>query len=152
MNFISLSVAAVSLLASVHLGGTSIKSMTEDNPAYVVEPVSLEESADPESIAPITTVKDVVKDYFKDIPVLAKVAECESQFRQVDENGGVLRGVKNPFDVGVMQINEKYHLDRSEEMNMNIYSLDGNLEYARTLYNESGTAPWSSSKACWSKS
>jgi hypothetical protein len=98
----------------------------------------------------ISTVENVVKDYFKDIPVLAKVASCESQFRQFNLDGSVLRGVKNSFDVGVMQINEKYHLEQSKEKNVDIYSLNGNLEYARDLYNESGTAPWSSSKPCWS--
>jgi len=150
MNFISLSVVAMSLFASVHLGGANIKSMTQDNPVYVVEPVVL--SQDIESKPAISTVKveDVVKDYFKDIPVLAKVAQCESEFRQVDGNGNVLRGTKNSFDVGVMQINEQYHLDRAEKMGVDIYSLGGNLEYARALYNESGTAPWSSSKPCWS--
>lgn len=150
MNFISLSMVAASLLASVHLGGANIKSMTEDNPAYTVKEVSLAENVDPKPLISANPVEDVVKDYFKDIPVLAKVAQCESEFRQVDENGDVLRGTKNQFDVGVMQINEKYHLDRSEKLGMNIYSLNGNLEYARALYNESGTAPWSSSEPCWS--
>jgi hypothetical protein len=152
MNFISTSIAAVSLLASVHLGGANIKSMTQDNPVYVALPISLSENIDAKAIAPIATVENVVKDYFKDIPILVKVAECESHFRQVDENGDVLRGEVNAFDVGVMQINEKYHLERSEKMDINIYSLDGNLKYARALYNDSGTAPWSSSKACWSAS
>jgi hypothetical protein len=151
MNFISLSIAAMSLLASVNLSGANIKAMTQDNPAYVVEAVSLPQDIGSKPTVPMATVEDVVKDYFKDIPILAKVAKCESQFRQVDETGDVLRGTVNSFDVGVMQINEKYHLDRSEKMDINIYSLGGNLEYARALYNQSGTAPWSSSKSCWSK-
>ena len=132
------------------MGGADIKSMTQDNPAYVVEPVVLAQDVESKQAISTTTVEDVVKDYFKDIPILAKVAKCESQFRQVDENGDVLRGKANKFDVGVMQINEKYHLERSEKMGINIYSLDGNLEYARDLYNRSGTAPWSSSKPCGS--
>jgi hypothetical protein len=150
MNFISLSITAVSLLASVHLGSANIKSMTQDNPTYVVQEVSLGDEINPKPVIFAATVEDVVEDYFKDIPILVKVAKCESRFRQVDENGDVLRGVKNSFDVGVMQINERYHLERSEKMNLNIYSLAGNLEYARALYNDSGTAPWSSSKSCWS--
>lgn len=150
MNFISLSMVAVSLLVSVHMGGVNIKSIAQENPAYVVETVSLSEDIQSKSVISTTTVEDIVKDYFKDIPILAKVAKCESQFRQVDKDGEVLRGVVNSFDVGVMQINEKYHLDHSEKMNLNIHSLGGNLEYARALYNESGTAPWSSSKPCWS--
>jgi outer membrane receptor for ferrienterochelin and colicin len=150
MNFILQSVSIISLLASISMGGANIKATTQDNPAYAVETVSLEQNLDAKPAISTATVEDVVKDYFKDVPVLAKVAKCESQFRQVDKNGDVLRGVQNSFDVGVMQINEKYHLNRSEKMDINIYTLGGNLEYARALYNESGTAPWSSSKACWS--
>lgn len=150
MNFISLSIAAISLAASVHLGGANIKAMTEENPVYAVEVVSLNDNVGSKSVIPVATVEDVVKDYFKDIPVMVKVAKCESEFRQFDKSGKVLRGVQNSFDVGVMQINESYHLERSKKMDINIYSLAGNMEYARVLYNDSGTAPWSSSKACWS--
>jgi hypothetical protein len=152
MNILT-SIAAISLLASVHMGGADIKAMTQDNPAYTVHAVVLADNIEPKSvISKTTTVEEVVKDYFKDIPILAQVAKCESTFRQHDSNGNVLRGVVNSFDVGVMQINEKYHLERSQKMNINIYSLDGNLEYARALYDQSGTAPWSSSKACWAES
>ena len=150
MNFISLSIAAMSLLASVHLGGANIKSMTQENPTYAVEAVTSGENLEQKSVIPEAKVVDVVKDYFKDIPILVKVAQCESEFRQFDANGDVLRGVVNSFDVGVMQINEKYHLEPSERMNLDVHTLGGNLEYARALYNQSGTAPWSSSKPCWS--
>jgi hypothetical protein len=51
-----------------------------------------------------------------------------------------------------MQINEKYHLEKSEKDNYNIYTLEGNTAYARQLYEEEGTRPWNSSKACWGKS
>ena len=37
----------------------------------------------------------------------------------------------NAVDVGVMQINEDYHLDTAQSLGMNIYSIDGNLAYAR---------------------
>ena len=141
---------AASLIASAHFSTIDVKSMTQDNPAYAVAAVSMPQDTESKSIIPAPTTEDVVKDYFKDIPILAKVAQCESEFRQTDGNGDVLRGIVNPFDVGVMQVNEKYHLDRSKEMGMNIYTLDGNLQYARALYNESGTAPWSASKPCWS--
>ena len=140
---------AMSLLASANLGNADVKSMVQDNPAYVVAPVSVPNNLQSQSVIAAPTVEEVVKDYFKDIPVLAKVAQCESEFRQFDKNGDVLRGKVNQFDVGVMQINELYHLDRSKKKDMDIYTLQGNLEYARALYNDSGTAPWDSSKPCW---
>ena len=55
------------------------------------------------------SVEEDVKRYFSDIPILAKVAFCESTFRHHDENGDVIRGDVDSRDVGVMQINEYYH-------------------------------------------
>jgi hypothetical protein len=129
---------------------TDVKSTTIENPVYqvaIVETVPGDEI--PAIVAP--TVKDVVSDYFKDIPILVKVARCESQFRQVDSSGKTLRGIENGADVGVMQINEKYHLDRSKKLGLDIYTLEGNLAYGKVLYDEQGTAPWMASSPCWSK-
>ena len=107
--------------------------------------------------APIVETKKVsteqyVKDYFDDIPVMIDIARCESHFRQFDKNGEIYRGMVNNQDVGVMQINEHYHLDIAEKGNYNIYSLSGNTAYARALYEKSGTAPWISSRPCWGNS
>lgn len=95
-------------------------------------------------------VEAYVKEYFKDVPILAEVARCESQFRQTDKEGNIIRGVQNRFDVGVMQINELYHRDEAKAQNIDIYSLDGNLKYARELYEKQGVYPWMASSACWS--
>ncbi len=92
-----------------------------------------------------------VRQYFKDIPIMIQIARCESTFRQLDENGDIHRGRVNNADVGVMQINEYYHLDQAERKNINIYTLEGNTAYARDLYMREGTQPWSSSKPCWGK-
>ncbi len=152
MNILNLSIVALSIFASSHLGGMDVKSMTQDNPVYSkAETVSLPANVEVKTEVLPAKVEDVVKEYFKDTPILAKVAQCESEFRQVDADGNVLRGVANPFDVGVMQINEKYHLERAQKAGINIYSLTGNMKYALALYKENGTAPWSASQPCWSK-
>ena len=90
-----------------------------------------------------------VRIYFSDIPIMAEISECESRFRQFDNNGDVLRGEQNPRDVGVMQINEDYHLDTALEKGIDLYTLEGNLAYARDLYEKMGTSPWKYSKKCW---
>ncbi|MBX4199048.1 hypothetical protein KW800_02110 [Candidatus Parcubacteria bacterium] len=108
-----------------------------------------------ENYQPITdpeNVKLFIADYFADVPALQKVAACESHFRQYTAKGNVQRGEKNRYDVGVMQINELYHADEAKALNMNIYSIDGNVAYARMLYEREGLKPWSSSKGCWSRS
>lgn len=99
--------------------------------------------------------KDVeahVREYFSDIPIMIEVARCESHFTQFTKSGKVLRGRAVPEDVGVMQVNETYHLERSKKLGYDIYTLDGNLEYARHLYDELGARPWLASAPCWSKS
>ena len=99
-----------------------------------------------------TTSKDInaiTRAYFKKTPVLAEIARCESEFRQFSSAGVVLRGRVNSADVGVMQINEKYHLKTAQELGMDIYSLEGNMKYARHLYETQGVSPWKYSKDCW---
>lgn len=96
-------------------------------------------------------IETMVRISFGDAPILIEVAKCESRMRQFDKRGEVFRGEANPYDVGVMQINEFYHLDRSEKLGFNIHTVEGNLGYARLLYEKEGTKPWKASKACWSK-
>jgi len=100
---------------------------------------------------PLTT-KDKVNDYFEDIPIMAEIAFCESGTRQFIADGSVLRGRVNSADVGVMQINEKYHAATAIKLGINIYSLEGNMAYGRYLYETQGTRPWNYSSHCWGKS
>lgn len=94
-------------------------------------------------------IESKVKTYFSDAPIMQRIAYCESRNRQFDTDGSVFRGVVNNKDVGVFQINEKYHLSDSQKMGINIHTVDGNLEYAKYLYEKQGTRPWSSSRPCW---
>ena len=94
-------------------------------------------------------VASKVKVYFADAPIMQKIAYCESRNRQFDKDGSIFRGIVNPRDVGVFQVNERYHLADSKKMGIDIYTVDGNLEYARHLYESQGTQPWSSSRPCW---
>lgn len=98
-----------------------------------------------------TTVEEYVRAYFADAPIMAKVAFCESTFRQFDKDGSVHRGVVNNKDVGLMQINEYYHLDTAEKLGLDIYTIQGNVAYARYLFEKEGTTPWLSSSPCWGK-
>jgi hypothetical protein len=98
----------------------------------------------------VETVREHVEAYFADIPIMADIARCESHDRQFDMAGSVYRGEQNNKDVGVMQINEHYHLEEAQALGFDLYTLQGNLAYARFLYDREGTAPWSSSAYCWS--
>lgn len=98
------------------------------------------------------TLEDHVRDYFKDSPEMAEIARCESHFRHFLPNGKVIRGKVNRFDIGLMQINELYHAEKATKLGYDIYTLEGNLAYAKWLYDEEGLLPWSSSSKCWKPS
>ena len=97
-----------------------------------------------------TDVPEKVRQYFKDTPILIEIAKCESTFRHLNKNGRIIRGKVNSSDIGVMQINEYYHSKEAEKLGIDLYSLEGNMEYAMYLYEKEGTRPWISSSPCWS--
>ena len=132
---------------------SSITGVT--SPVTVTEVPRVETSAVKEisrkEIENMMSTEQYVKQYFSDIPIMIQIAKCESRFRQLDRDGDIHRGEVNSADVGVMQINERYHLDQSVKKDYNIYTIEGNTAYARDLYEREGTQPWASSKACWGK-
>ena len=75
-----------------------------------------------------------VKSFADDKPLMVEISYCESRFRQYDKDGSVLRGIQNNKDVGLFQINEKYHLERAKKMGYDIYSPEGYMAYARLLF------------------
>ncbi len=83
-------------------------------------------------------------------PILDAIAFCESSGRQFNEDGSVVTGKINPYDIGKWQINILYHGDRAKELGIDLYTEEGNREFALLLYNEQGTKPWSWSSSCWS--
>ncbi|QDP67609.1 MAG: hypothetical protein Tp172MES00d2C118482111_3 [Prokaryotic dsDNA virus sp.] len=95
-------------------------------------------------------VEETVRDFFKDIPVMIAIARCESTFKQWDSRtGDVLMNSEGSSATGVMQLMASYHARPAEILGMDIEELEGNLQYARVLYNERGTQPWDASKKCW---
>ena len=104
--------------------------------------------------APLQTssvVESEVREYFKDIPILAEIAKCETHFRHLGEDGEVIQGEVNKGDIGVMQINTFYHADEALKLGIDLKTLRGNLTFAKWLYEKKGTAPWQSSAGCWQK-
>jgi hypothetical protein len=83
-------------------------------------------------------------------PILVDIARCESNFRQFDKDGNIIHGIANKADVGVMQINEKYHALMAAKLGLDLHTVEGNVAYARHLYYEQGSKPWSASEKCWS--
>lgn len=97
------------------------------------------------------TTKEIIEEHFENSPVMVDVSKCESEFRQFNTNDEPLRGRVNRADVGAFQINEKYHAATAIKLGIDIYTLEGNIEYAKYLYETQGTDPWVHSKPCWNK-
>lgn len=97
------------------------------------------------------TFEQYVREYFSDDPILAEIAKCESTFRQYSSSGEVIKGRINKSDVGVMQINKYYHLKQAEKLGYDLHTIEGNMAYAKALYDREGTRPWNSSSKCWKK-
>lgn len=91
----------------------------------------------------------IVREYFADIPVMIQVARCESTFRHTLSDGSVLTGRVDNADTGVMQINKRYHLSTATKLGLDLHDIYDNMAYARYLYENQGTQPWSASSACW---
>lgn len=115
-------------------------------PTYSVErPVSQASNAVYDEIIDLSAKYDLNTD------IALRIANCESNLRQYNSEGKILRGKVNPADAGVFQINEKYHLERSETLDLDIHKTHDNIEYAMWLMKKEGTRHWNSSKPCWNK-
>jgi hypothetical protein len=114
----------------------------------------------PAPMPAVQTVEEYVRDYFDTThtPILAEIAKCESQFRQFDKNGDVLKNSSGSSAIGLMQIMSSIHDSTADDLDIDIRTIQGNLAYAQYLYDKyedsygDGTLPWKASKSCWSKS
>ncbi len=79
--------------------------------------------------------------------MLKRICTAESGFKQFNKNGTVVRGMVNPSDIGICQINEPINNDLARKLGFDIYTEKGNLEFAQYLFNERGVQPWMAS-AC----
>ena len=103
-----------------------------------------------------TTQKEYVESEIKAVwgvnsQIGIDIARCESQLRQYDEKGGVLRGIQVKEDTGAFQVNTTYHLETAINLGIDIFTLNGNVRYAKRLFDLNGTRDWNASKKCWSK-
>ena len=90
-----------------------------------------------------------VREYFKDTPVMIEIARCESNFRQFTDAGNVLRGGDGGGMIGVFQFFESIHATPAKALGFDITTLDGNLGYAKHVYQNESTTPWNPAKSCW---
>lgn len=113
----------------------------------------------------VTRAIDVVKEVDPSYPVLDKIAKAESynsQFCTKEivaksgchkyEIGSVLIHVNGngTYDIGRYAINST-HLAEALKLGYNVYEEKDNFEFAKYLFRNFGSEPWSASKLTWSK-
>lgn len=97
-------------------------------------------------------VEQAVRTYFADLPVMVKIARCESSFEHFDPkgpNGLNTNPASNSSASGVFQILLKTHGPEAARLGFDLKTIEGQLKYARHLYNKGGTRDWNSSRRCW---
>lgn len=85
---------------------------------------------------------------FQDAPIMVRVAKCESTLAHYDKDGRVKKNPRSSAH-GLFQILAKTHGPSAQKRNLDIMTIEGNIRYARVLYNERGLSPWNASRACW---
>lgn len=110
-----------------------------------------------EEVSPVV-VK--AKEKVKLLPELYPICACESSKsgkktgtpRQFNSDGTVKRGKINPNDIGMCQINTEPrngHLVQAKKLGFDVFTEEGNINYANWLYKKKGSQPWNWSKDCW---
>lgn len=95
------------------------------------------------------TIEKRVREYFSDIPDMIEIARCESKFRQYTDSGNILRS--NGM-IGVFQFYEAIHSKAAKDLGFDLETIDGNIGYAKHIYDSEGTTPWNGSSHCWKTS
>lgn len=88
------------------------------------------------------SIEAKVRATFSEAPVMVEVARCESTFRQLNDAGGVFRGGTGGGYLGIFQIGESLHKDVALQKGFDILTVDGNIGYAKYMYDREGTRPW----------
>lgn len=92
-------------------------------------------------------IEKIRETFSEDPDVMVRIAKCEGV-----KDGKLDPTVISPTnDYGIFQLNQKAHGQRLKELNIDPLTVEGNLKYARMLYDTSGTNPWYMSKNCWYK-
>lgn len=141
--------SAIFLWSSLLGAGTANAQAATVVNSTPVTPIEIASTTEIRTLTDAKLIEEIVRKEYADKPILVEIARCESRFRQYDTNGTVIRGKVDPRDIGVMQINEYYNGDTAKKLGFDIYSIDGNLEFAAYLYAKRGTSPWQASAKCW---
>ncbi len=145
-----LSVLAVAFLSVVPQAYAQVASTTDIGTTTSTILVSTTTQPAFDQFNPID-VEARVREYFAHAPVMVAIARCESGFSQFASDGNPLYGGTGGM-AGVFQIAAAVHNAVAHDLGLNVNTLEGNLAYARYLFEQEGTVPWLASRRCWDPS
>jgi hypothetical protein len=154
---IELTTGVVFLMSSMYGSGTadnhvSAIALANNDSSAIASTTETSSSSNSNSSATSSDARSLealLRKEFVNEPILVDIARCESNYHQFDANGNVVHGRVDKADIGVMQINERYQGDSAKKLGFDLYTVEGNIAYAKHLYQEQGTKPWSASQPCW---
>ena len=110
--------------------------------AILVIPALMYQPAYAGVVSPIKSnagIEGKVKTLFEKSPEMIAIAHCESGFRQFNNQGKPLVG--GGVNIGVFQIS-RGHTKSALALGMDIKTIEGNLAYAKHMFDNQGTRPW----------
>lgn len=143
----------IALIAFVAVLGLCLIPSTTSYETVPSEAVTVDSSPLPEIKLKEAEAKIEVRPVLN--PALKRVCSCEStgkpnnEPQQFEADGSVKKGKQNPLDTGMCQINLHYHQATAERMGLDLFTEEGNIEYANWLYAREGLTPWNWSRSCW---
>ena len=106
------------------------------------------------SVDPNEHVERAVREYFKGVPVMVRIAKCESgfeHFNPTEANGLNNNPSPSSSAAGIFQILLKTHGPKARRLGLDITTVRGQLGYANHLYRKNGTNDWKMSRRCWDR-
>jgi hypothetical protein len=95
----------------------------------------------PTTLPTAVEVENRVREYFADIPIMIEIAKCESGLHQYNDDGSLVAGYQGLY-IGIFQIDKNIHGEYAKSLGMDIETVEGNMAYARRLYEARGSKPW----------
>lgn len=143
------------LLVPAQEAEASVSEKTEDvmaNPTTTEATREEVKAPEVKITKPVVTQVDGTIIYTQDnvrlVTGLVTICKCESGGRQFKADGTVIRGIVNSQDIGMCQINLKYHQAAADRMGLDLFTEEGNITYANHLYASQGAQPWGWSSHC----
>ncbi len=121
-----------SLQRTIGLRQNKIKTLIADNTNLIKEQNAMAEE--------IAGSRDTAR-------VLQAIIQCESGFDPKALN----KNSKHSLDIGLFQINTRWHQATAKKMGLNIYDTADNVKYGLYLFEKEGIHPWKASKKCIKK-